>query len=111
LVKWNELKYIYTVKNYGKSTAENVEVSLDLNYFKGQKSRIKELPPGESFDFTFNATLGDVFLNDVEEILRNEKYAVAEINITYKWWGITFSGEKYLAVIDSKSAYLFDNKR
>ena len=52
---WSELKYTYTVENYGRSTAENVEVYLDLNYFKGQMGRIKELPPGESFDFVFNA--------------------------------------------------------
>ena len=40
-VDWNNLEYYFNIKNYGRSTADSVEVALDLDYWKGQTGIIK----------------------------------------------------------------------
>lgn len=98
-VDWNNLKYIYTLTNYGNSKASNIEIYYDLNYFEGQLIKLQFLGPGKSRELVFDATAGNIFLDDVKEILAGNKGAVVNIRVTYKWMGIRFDEDKYIGTI------------
>jgi hypothetical protein len=72
-VNWEKLEYTIKLTNYGKSKANNIEIDFDLNYFKGQISTLQYLGPGQSSEFTFKLAYGDVFMENVTQILKGEK--------------------------------------
>jgi len=112
-IDWNNLRYHFNIKNYGKSTANDVEVSLDMNYYAGQLTIMKQLPPGESCIFTFDAappmpvTLPNPFLDYIKKILSGEKAGVGTIIIKYNWLWFTFNGPEYSVEIKRNGYRLY----
>lgn len=106
---WNNLEYNFNIRNYGKSTAKDVEVQLDLDYLKGQFNRTKELPAGETFKASFNATLGRFGLERIQKILSEEKSAIGTLTVKYNWLFVPFSAEYYV-VLNKDTVIVYQKK-
>lgn len=103
--KIKNMEYILNSKNFGGSTAKDVECIFDLAYGISTTSQFKEVPKNKSircvqplFLFRENPKIYEaVYKNILPQVFKGEKSLVFDFTLKYKWFIFPYS-HKYICV-------------
>lgn len=111
LLKGKNNNYNITVKNFGKSTANIVDLTINYLTPKGITfvRRVKELPPDEQIVFhvpmvpdfailPLNRGWENERQKFIDEFIRGEKIISFNIQLNYKWEDIKYNSREYTII-------------